>query len=185
MFKKVSNTVFVLFVGSILGAVTGFVITTIIGFVFIMILGGVYPSPTDFEELGANLLFSAIICGSFGVIVGFTTGVGVTLMGIRPHASLIWGLITGTSILLGGWIGEDKWLNQDIVRGNWYPLAFVAISSAIAVWLVARVIERILSTRLNGGKITPLAICGYVVAFALITLVTSGLLSLATSVFHY
>jgi len=185
MFKKGLNTVFMLFVGAIAGAVIGFVITTITGFVFITIAGGAYPTPTDIEELGANFLLSAVICGSFGIIVGFTTGVGVALMGIQPHASLIWLLITGISILFGGWIGKDQWLGQDIVRGNWYPLIFVVISGAIAAWLVARVFERILSKRLNRGEITPLALCGYMVAFALITLITPRLLSLVTFLFHY
>jgi ABC-type iron transport system FetAB permease component len=95
-------------------------------------------------------------------------------MGMRPRASLIWLLITGSSIFPGGWIGY-----QDFVRGYWYALAFVVIICAIAAWLVARIIERILSKRLNVGEITPLVICGYVVAFALLTLIMSRLVGLA------
>lgn len=81
-------------------------------------MGGIYPTPVTFEELLGNLLSSAILSGSFGATGGFNTGAGVALMGIRPHAKLIWSLILGVGIVLGGFISKGEWLNQDIVQGN-------------------------------------------------------------------
>lgn len=185
MFKIAVKKIFVVFVGAIVGFITGFVIATIAGFVLITILGGIYPTPVTFEELLGNLLTSAILSGSFGAIGGFITGVGVALMGIRPHAKLIWPLILGVGIFLGGLISKEKWLNQDIVQGNWYILFFITIISAIATWLIVRLIERILSQRLTRGGITPWVASGYCIALVFITLITSGLLRFVTVLFHY
>ncbi len=178
---KINNII----VGGIVGLITGFIIATIIGFVFLAILGGVYPSPMDFEELAGGLLGSAIIFGSFGVIVGFATGAGVAFMGIRPYTSLVWIFITGTAIALGGWIGKDKWLPQDIVQGDWNILIFNTLISVVTTWIVTRAIERLLGKRLVKEKITPWVNIGYMVAFAFLTIATPNLLGLVTSLFHY
>ena len=184
MFKIALNKLFVVFVGAIVGFITGFVVATIAGFVLITILGGIYPTPVTLEELLGNLLTSAILSGSFGAIGGFITGVGVALMGIRPHAKLIWPLILGTGIVLGGLIGKEKWLNQDIVQGNWYILFFITIISAIATWPIVQLIEHMLRKRLTRGGITPWAISGYCVVLVFITFITSRLLRLATVLFR-
>ncbi len=193
MFKSILDKIIVFFVGATIGPIIGFLIATvtsiliatIVSFADITMRSGIYSGATYFEELSLNMLAPAIIWGSFGAIVGLTTGIGITFMGIRPHASLIWPLITGAGILLGGWIGKDRWLIADIVQGNWSILIFITINSVMAAWIVVRLIERMLSKRLFKGRITPWVICGYIGAFALFTVVTSELLHSVTVMFAY
>jgi hypothetical protein len=185
MFKKILNKIFVVFIGTIAGSITGFVTTTIVGFAIIVVLADIYPSPSyqaTFSELLGN---SVILFGTYGTIGGFITGVGVTLMGIRPYAKLIWPLIVSIGIVLGGLIGKGDRGVQSILHGNWYPPLYITIIIAIAAWPIVSLIERMLSNRLTRGRITPWIMSGYFVAIVFIAFITYRLLIFFTAyLFH-
>jgi hypothetical protein len=192
MFKRALNKISLVFVGAIAGSFAGLVITLIISAVISLIIGFVFNTiqgiitPADIsDEFLHNLGISPFLSGICGLIVGFTTGVGIAFMGISRHDSLIWPVITGTGVLLGGWISMGNWLIQDIVRGDWYLLIFITIFSALATWPVVRLIERMLNKRLHQVGITPRVIVGYIAAFAITALFTAQLLPFITILFRY
>ena len=183
MFKIALNKIFVVFVGAIVGFITGFAAATLAGFVLNTILGGIYYSyQATFTELLGR---SAIEFGTYGAIGGFITGVGVALMGVRPYGNLIWPLILGVGMVLGGLIGKGDRVVQYVMDGYWYPPFYITIIIAIVTWSIVYLIERMLGKQLSRGRITSWIISGYFVAIVFIAFATYRLLRFfALYIFH-
>ena len=153
---------FTIFEGGLFGLGGGAVFGFAIGWLFDLII---VRSPYGFWFYWGVVL---------GALMGVISGLGVSILGEGMRYGLEWIFINGIAVHLGFFI-----LNRDLMWRSWKFILIVTILGTIASWLAVLLIRKILSTRIPRRTFDYWIVVGYLIAFAVLTYLSPGLLQSA------